>query len=856
MLKRLLQRTSQLSIALIASAALTTVVTLILLVFAFMSYSGERSQREEALHHDLVAAADQMALSLALPTWNFDDSQVLAVMRSSLNDPDLEAAVVAATANRRTFAVTRAADGSLQVVDHGPNDPELLVAVRPIKIAEQTIGTVSVYATHRLLEEDLRQRRFALGGVILLLDAALVAALYGLIWLLILRPLKDLGHYAAAVKDGGEVGHMAGQDTYFAGELLVLRDAVTEMVGLLDQRYLALRTSEERLSIATRAANIGIWDWNVLTNVLVWDGEMYRQYQLTPAQFDGQFESWTRCILPEDLSATNEAVLAALRGEREFQAEFRILWPNGAIRHLKADAMTVRDPGGRPLRMIGVSYDVTDTKLAQQELMRHRNHLEELVAERTAALSVAVAEAKAANHAKSVFLATMSHELRTPLNSVIGFSRLMANSATMSDEEKRNLSIIHRSGQHLLTLINDILELSKIEAGRVTLQEEAIDLKGLLREVMDMNSARARQGQLRLELDTRDLPPAVRLDGAKLRQVLLNLMSNAVKFVDQGSVTLRAWASPAGPERVRLAFAVKDTGIGISPADQARVFEPFIQGENNSKRDGTGLGLTISREFVRLMGGNLEVESELGKGSEFRFSVEAAIAEALPVQAPNEAVSLPAEQRGKHILIVDDNADGRALLAGLLQPLGFVVDEVGDGVAALAALERHVPDLVIMDWRMPGMDGLTVTRRLRARQLPRQPKVVVLTASAFEDERTQALAAGADDFLRKPIEYDKLCRVLEQQLGLQFERRARREEPVPPPAPPREPTEAELAALAPELRRGLRAALQDLDMEEVERLQASVAAANPALAEAIAQMLGRHQYPRLCALIDACEVSA
>ncbi|MES2127519.1 MAG: response regulator [Pseudomonadota bacterium] len=837
----------RLSISLIVSVTLTTVVTLVLAVFSLLFYTAEREQRFDDLRQELAVSADQLAVAVALPTWNFDDSQILAIMRSSLNNRDLHGSVVAATANKRNYVLTRAANGQLVQGENLPAANGLLLETRTIRVAGQAIGTVSVYATPEYVLQDLRQRRLAIIAVILVLDLAIVLSVYVLVWFLMLKPLKAVGQYAATVKAGRSAG-ASPHKAWFFGELRTLNESIREMVNLLDSRFRAMRESEERLSIATHAANIGIWDWDIVTDKLVWDDEMYRQYKVAPGEFGGNHAAWCARVLPEDLPIASEAIAAALGGRGEYAAEFRIVWPDGRLRHIKADSLTFRDDAGRPLRMVGVNYDITDPKQAEAELLRHRNHLEDLVAERTEALSVAVTEAKAANRAKSVFLATMSHELRTPLNSVIGFSRMMADSGSMSDEEKRNLAIIHRSGQHLLTLINDILELSKIEAGRVTLQNEPVNLQELLQEVMDMVRARAEQFGLAMALDCSAMPDAVVVDGAKLRQVLLNLMSNAVKFVERGGVTLEVQGHQLAGNRHALRFAVRDTGIGVAKADQARIFEPFVQAEGGGAKDGTGLGLTISREFVRLMGGSLAVESELGAGSTFFFTIEAEASTCAPPRIASDVLALAPGQTGRRILVVDDIDDGRKLLVGLLAPLGFKVSEVADGESALALIARERPDLVFMDWRMPGLDGLEATRRLRADPTQYQPRVVMLTASAFEEERQEALAAGADAFLRKPIEHDKLFQVLEQQLGLQFQRGER----VQSVLVPTRHAGPDMASLAPGVRAELRNALQELNVDRVTQILDPLRVSHAVAVVAIERMIVKHQYPQLCEMIDTC----
>ena len=833
------------SIALIMSVALTAVVTLVLVAFAVFFYRDERDQRWTQLHKALAVSADEMVVALELPVWNFDENQILAIMKSSLNNHDLQASVVTPLSGKRSYILVRNGAGDVEAAETAPDHPDLLLERRMIVAAGQNIGSVGVYASPAPLRAQLRQRLVAIVGVIVVLDLTLVLCVYLLLWCLMLKPLKAVGQYAAGVM-GSPGADAAPQKVWFFGELETLNKAIRAMIALLDSRYQSMHRSEERLQMATIAASIGIWDWNILSNELKADDQILRLYRIEPDAGHNFKQLWLSAMLPADREPLLRALHAAMRGEGDFDEEFRIAWPDGSIRYIKTDAATFRDADGRPVRMIGTNYDITEHKEAQQELLRHRHHLEELVDERTKALSVAVTQAEAANRAKSVFLANMSHELRTPLHSVIGFSRLMADSPHMHAEEKRNLAIIHRSGNHLLTLINDILELSKIEAGRLSAQTEVVGLQDLLQEVLDMVSMRAAQSGVTLRLDCAGLPPTARVDATKLRQVLLNLMSNGVKFGLRGSVTLQVRGAARGGGGWDLACAVVDQGIGIALADQARIFEPFIQADGDGAKEGTGLGLTISREFVRLMGGALTLESAPGQGSTFRFSIPVRAAGAVPAAPGAQVAALAPEQHGRRILVVDDNADGRELLFNLLAPLGFTVELASDGGAALEAIEAWQPELVFMDWRMPGLDGLQVTRMVRARPELAQPRILMLTASAFEDEKQAALAAGADEFLRKPVEQEQLYLALERQLRLDFVRSAA------PAAPPQRGAldGADLARLAPDVRAALNGALRELNLARVAALLGALGPELAGLVAGIEAMLAHYQYPQLCALLD------
>ena len=630
------------SIVLAVSVALTFVVTLLLLVFAVLFYQSERAQRWQQLHRTVSVSADQLAVAVELPLWNLDDKQMQAIMRSILGNRELHAIALTPAIGKDIIILRRSADGSIGQLALEPEDPSLLAERRMVVLGGQIIGAVAVFAEPSVLHAQLRQRALAIGAIIVALDVILVASIWLLMWWLMLRPLKAIGQYAAAVRAGQPVAAGMPPKTWFLGELRTLYRSIRDMVALLDSRYRALQRSEERVQMATGAASIGIWDWNVASGELEWDDQMYTQFKADPADGLAPSAIWRASLLAQDVSVTKQALRAALREGHAFTHEYRILWPDGSIRYIKVDAVLFRDGDGQPMRMVGSNYDITAHRAAELELLRHRHHLEELVAERTGALSVAVSQAQAANRAKSVFLANMSHELRTPLNSVIGFSRLMAASPNMQDDEKRNLAIIHRSGNHLLRLINEILELSKGEAGSLQAQMEVVALAPLLQEVMDMLGMRAEQQGMALRLDCVAVPPAVLLDATRLRQVLLNLMSNAVKFAGGGTVTLTVRGERRDGDQWLLSFAVSDTGIGIAREDQQRVFEPFVQADSAGPKDGTGLGLAISREFVQLMKGELTLESTPGQGATFSFSIPAQAAEApLPALAPAAAPPTP-----------------------------------------------------------------------------------------------------------------------------------------------------------------------------------------------------------------------
>ncbi|OBS32030.1 hypothetical protein A9O67_10770 [Tepidimonas fonticaldi] len=382
------------------------------------------------------------------------------------------------------------------------------------------------------------------------------------------------------------------------------------------------------------------------------------------------------------------------------------------------------------------------------------------------------ARAEAANVARGQFLANMSHEIRTPLSGVVGMLEL-ALDQTAEPALRETLATALGAARHLIDIVNDILDLSKIEAGRLELRDEPFDPRALLRDIEGAMQASARLKGLTLTVQGGEaLPSRVRGDATRLRQVLFNLVGNAIKFTDRGGVTLVVRAEPQPDGRWRTEWAVHDTGIGIPPAQLARIFDPFVQGEGaaNRRYGGTGLGLAISRELVQRMGGALTVQSTPGQGSTFTVTLPLAPAEPAPdAAAPPAAAPAPAGEEDEgalplDILVAEDHPVNRRVIEALLTRAGHRVTFADDGRAAVALAQQRAFDLVLMDMQMPEMDGLQATEALRrweAAQPDRAPlRIVALTANAFGEDRERCLAAGMDGFLAKPIERAALQQVL------------------------------------------------------------------------------------------------
>lgn len=425
----------------------------------------------------------------------------------------------------------------------------------------------------------------------------------------------------------------------------------------------------------------------------------------------------------------------------------------------------LKNEQGQFYRIVGTSLDITDRKIMEAELQRAK----EL--------------ADAANRAKSSFLANMSHELRTPLHAILGFTELLVLEDNLLPSQQESLEIISNSGEHLLSLIDDVLEVSRIEAGKAVVDLESVNLQILLQGLEEMLRLRAIAKQLRLVFDLApNLPQYVQTDEGKLRQILLNLLGNAIKFTHAGQVTLRVSVMPAIPleegadtaaagQQDCLLFETEDTGTGIDIAELDQLFDAFTQAEAGRKsHKGTGLGLYISRQLVRLLGGDITVESTVGQGSCFKFNVPILSPEArqasLQAQTDRRMTRLQPNQPTWRILVVEDQPENRRLMTQLLSGIGFEVQEAEEGQAAIALWKTWNPDLILMDMRTPQMNGYEATRQIKA--VDQKTVIIAVTANVLEEEQSIIFAAGCDDLLYKPFKEQTLLLKLSEYLGVQY----------------------------------------------------------------------------------------
>jgi PAS domain S-box-containing protein len=754
--------------------ALAVLVALMAGGSAYFLIEREGDRRFLELDERATRIADLLSRSLAQPLWNVD-----------LKAIDRQLAALAPNPEVAQFSVIAVNYGPVSTVNgaHGPDDPAgSVVRVRAIEYAQfeefpaQKIGEVHVVLTRAVTQQAIAGARRA----ILAMVAAVIAAQYAVTFVLLKRIVRGPINRLEAMVDRIAGGDLDARCPVESGdELGRLAGRVNVMADRLRESTARLRESEGKYRGIFENALEGIFQLD--RSGRLWDANpaMARLIgHATPAELMSAVNDHESARL--FTQAQTDALFETLALQSEIAGlELQLTRLDGSPIWIQLSARGVGGTNDKPPCLEGLLTDITARKQALEELCNHRDQLEQAVRERTAQLVEAKERAEVASEAKSAFLASMSHELRTPLNGILGYAQLLQLDKTLGERQIAGLNVIQQCGEQLLTLINDILDSAKIEANKLELYVTDIPLAEFLHALAEIISVKATEKRLDLICDlASDLPNWVRTDAKRLRQVLLNLLSNAVKYTDRGQVSLRVSFSPP----TRLRFDVQDTGIGIS-ADQLEViFQPFEQaGEAQRRLRGVGLGLAISRQYVRLMGGDIQVESRVGQGSTFWFELNVPVVEAEMTAVPSKGIVTGYEGPRKKILVVDDVTENRAVVVNMLGPLGFDMVEAVNGCEGLEKAQTLWPDLILMDIVMPEMDGFEATRRLRRLPALKDVPIIAISASAFDEDEEKSLAAGGNAFLPKPVDLGRLLAQIAVLLKLDWTYELPGASPLPEP---------------------------------------------------------------------------
>jgi PAS domain S-box-containing protein len=556
------------------------------------------------------------------------------------------------------------------------------------------------------------------------------------------------------------IAPIQGPDGTITGYVAVKEDITDRLRAEAEKKAIA-----DKLAMAVQAGGVGIWVYDIVRSSLDWDQQMFRLYGHPYKQGDLEYGDWLASLHPDDRTRADQECRRALADQKDFDTTFRVVWPDGTTRFLRAMARVEFGDNGNAVRMTGTNWDITEQKLTEESLR-----------ETNAALERTTARAETANIAKSEFLANMSHEIRTPMNGVIGMVGLLLDT-DLDEEQRRYAEIVRSSGESLLTVLNDILDFSKIEAGKLEMDSIEFDLCSLLEDISATLAFRVHDKDMEFVCALpSNLRTWLRGDPGRLRQILNNLLGNAIKFTHHGEVCLSATLVSETETTSTLRFSIADTGIGIPPDKQAKLFQKFSQVDTSVTREygGTGLGLAISKQLVSMMHGEIGVVSPIhpsmssplssgGQGSEFWFTARF---EKSPNREPLPKIDL----NGIHLLVVDDNATNREVLSAIFLSRGVNVEVAEDGPSALSALERardaNDPfQAALIDMRMPGMDGLALASSIKSNETLQNIPLVLLTSVGRQGDGKRMTELGFAGYLPKPVRESELVALVSTVLG-------------------------------------------------------------------------------------------
>ncbi len=729
----------------------------------------EPQAAEAALQRDLEAKLDVLGSSLPELLWNLDTVAAREVVAAVMKSPDVVRVVVRDASQGSPF---------IEMGFPERQKGKALKGEREVFRGVARIGHLTIEVDDHLSTAALSRQRWLYGATV---GGQLLVSLAFILVLLnsrLLSPLRRLGGFANDLAAGrfdaqlppsrnDEIGQLGGHLEHMREALQQQFDSQRALI----ERLRGMAETVPGVVYQLRLGRDGKYSFAYVS-------EAVKDYfQLTASRLDKDAQPWFEQIAPADRAGVLESLQVSARQLTPWQQEFRTFRADGSERWLYGNAIAQLEEGGSVL-WHGFLTDISSQRRDALELLRYRNHLEELVEARTAELAEATKAAQAASLAKSAFLANMSHEIRTPMNAIIGLTYLVQSDSTEPTQQAR-LQKVADAAEHLLSVINKVLDFSKIEAGKLQLAHSEFTITQVLDNISSMLAQRASEKQLQMQLELKpELGSQVLLgDAQRISEILLNFGANAVKFTDSGFVRFSAAVEQDSGNTLQLRFEVQDSGIGISEEAQSRLFQDFEQADSSTTRryGGTGLGLAICRRLAHLMKGEVGVHSSPGQGSRFWLTLSVDKSKALTLsevppaprgQAAREKLQ---EFRGTRILLAEDNAVNQEVAVALLGSAGLVVDVANDGQEALRMASEYDYGLVLMDVQMPLIDGLDATRAIRdmerQRGKPRSTPILAMTANAFAEERQRCLDAGMNDHVAKPVVAEQLFATLHMWLS-------------------------------------------------------------------------------------------
>ncbi len=715
--------------------------------------------------------SERLSVTFMKIVWDYDDKLAASVIRSEMKEKSVAGIFVVEKENDKPlYGGQINEEGKIETTKNLPKDGDYIVTKHIIIRNDIEIGTVWVYLTRHYLRESLRSSLRTILFRVIALDLVIVLLLIFLIRRVVITPLSTIRRAMLGLQEGNlkQKAEVRSKD-----EIGQIADSFNLMAQQLIAREEELRKSEERYRNIITNATEGIFQVDPEGKFLMANSSLAdilgvdRPEELTDKGFEGTKEYY---VNPSD----REYLYSMFEQDKKISGyEFQIYRKDRSIIWIAFNGRAIKGKNGEILYAEGFISDITERKAIEKDLRELNEELEVRVKDRTIEIIKAKEDAESANKAKSVFLANMSHELRTPLNVILGYSKLMQRNVSLSREQLNYLNTINRSGTHLLTLINDILEISKIEAGRATFEFSTFDAWALINDLKDMFKSAAESKGLYLRITGQEnIPQFIISDSAKFRQIMLNLVSNAVKFTKEGGIQIKLRKKEHRKGKLNLIIEVEDTGVGIAEGEIDRLFKHFEQtGSGRQEQTGTGLGLAISKEYARLMGGNLSVKSKPGLGSTFSLEVRVSEGRGMEIVSEEEhpvVTGVKSGQKTPRILVVEDHDANRELLIELMSIVGFQVQEAKNGQQAIQAFHNWHPDFIWMDIRMPVMNGLEATKRIKEAAQGKPVCIVALTAHAMEEEKQEILASGCDDFVRKPFCENEIFEIMSKYLQIEY----------------------------------------------------------------------------------------